>query len=206
MNRPLDAGFWKSAPIGHTKAEYRILNNTLDCVGPKLVVFRRTPPNKVRARRRPPRMPRHGAPRAVCACCACMPRAPRACDGAVGPPCRRVRALGAAVARDARRLDCRRRGANARRPRHDGALMHAPAVQGFRLGPDACRQGGAGRVQRRQGARGGQRRPLWELAAEAHNLVRRAGGLWQSLGRAAQGGSRAGGGAQECAGGVAVVE
>mmetsp|Transcript_60847 Transcript_60847/g.166789 ORF Transcript_60847/g.166789 Transcript_60847/m.166789 type:complete len:706 (+) Transcript_60847:52-2169(+) len=41
------AGFWKSAPIGHTKAEYRILNNTLDCVGPKLVVFRRTPPNKL---------------------------------------------------------------------------------------------------------------------------------------------------------------
>ena len=37
------AGFWKSAPQG-LYFDFRIVNNTLDCSGPKLIVFRGTPP------------------------------------------------------------------------------------------------------------------------------------------------------------------
>ena len=39
------AGFWKCATQGHTTYDYRIVNNTCDCSGPKLIIFRGTPPD-----------------------------------------------------------------------------------------------------------------------------------------------------------------
>jgi hypothetical protein len=40
----LSAGFWKSAPDELGGGEFRLINNTLACDGPPLVVYRETPP------------------------------------------------------------------------------------------------------------------------------------------------------------------
>ena len=41
----LSAGFWKWAPLELGGGEFRLVNNTITCEGPWLVIFRETPPS-----------------------------------------------------------------------------------------------------------------------------------------------------------------